>query len=102
DLDDGGMPPEDLNGIRIKSDSSRGGLVSNVSYTDVCIRGLPNPILLTPHYSELTGALVPDYKNITLKDVFVVQGAKPSVLPLVTLLGNDPGHVLEAKLDGVV
>ena len=28
------------NGIRIKSDSSRGGLVNNVSYSDVCMRGV--------------------------------------------------------------
>ena len=44
------------NGIRIKSDSSRGGLVNNVTYSDVCLRDISNPILLTPKYSTtLTG-----------------------------------------------
>jgi len=35
----GGAP----NGIRIKSDASRGGTVSNITYDDVCVRGLANP-----------------------------------------------------------
>jgi polygalacturonase len=101
DLDSGGMPPEDLNGIRIKSDPSRGGLVTNVSYTDVCIRGLPNPILLTPHYSAATGTQIPDYKDITLKNVWVERAANATVAPLVTLMGYDSSHLLEVRLDGV-
>lgn len=34
------------NGIRIKSNSSRGGLVRDVVYQDVCIRDTKNPILI--------------------------------------------------------
>ncbi len=34
------------NGIRIKSNAARGGLVHDVSYEDVCVRNSPNPILL--------------------------------------------------------
>ncbi|HTZ89263.1 MAG TPA: glycosyl hydrolase family 28 protein, partial [Alloacidobacterium sp.] len=36
------------NGIRIKSDRSRGGLVTDVVYDNVCIRNVRNPIMLTP------------------------------------------------------
>ena len=43
-------------GIRIKSDSSRGGLVNNVTYSDVCVRDVTNVILLTPLYSTATGS----------------------------------------------
>lgn len=39
------------NGIRIKSNSSRGGLVRDVVYEDVCIRDTKNPILMDTHYS---------------------------------------------------
>ena len=39
------------NGIRIKSNSARGGLVRDISYEDVCIRGTKNPILMDTHYS---------------------------------------------------
>ena len=46
----------DFNGIRVKSDESRGGLVNNITYTDVCMRDLPNPIIITPHYSKAEGA----------------------------------------------
>lgn len=35
------------NGIRIKSDPSRGGLVQDVQYESICIRNVTNPIVLT-------------------------------------------------------
>lgn len=99
-IDSGGMPRGDLNGIRIKSDASRGGKVTNISYEDVCIRGTANPILLSPHYSKADGALIPDYKDIFLKNVRVM-GA-PSLKQVVTLMGYDPEHMLEVSLDNVV
>ena len=40
-----GLSGGSSNGIRIKSDPSRGGLVQNVLYSDVCVRGLTNPII---------------------------------------------------------
>jgi len=54
------------NGIRIKSDSSRGGLVNNATYTDICVRNLSNPILLTPFYSTATGTEIPQFTNIRI------------------------------------
>ena len=60
------------NGIRIKSDPSRGGLVQDVVYEDVCIRNVRNPIILTPKYTLRPGDLLPVYRDITLKDVHVV------------------------------
>ena len=39
------------NGIRIKSNSSRGGLVHDVVYEDVCIRNTKNPIFMDSNYS---------------------------------------------------
>ena len=39
------------NGIRIKSNGSRGGLTEDVVYDDVCIRNSPNPITLDTAYS---------------------------------------------------
>jgi polygalacturonase len=40
------------NGIRIKSNSSRGGLVSDVVYQDVCIQNTTNPIYMDSNYPE--------------------------------------------------
>jgi polygalacturonase len=89
------------NGIRIKSDSSRGGLVNNVTYSDVCLRDIANPILLTPKYSTtLTGTKYPQYTNIKFKDIHQVSGG--SNTPNVTLLGYDAAHQNSVTLDNVV
>ncbi|MGA7687285.1 MAG: pectinesterase family protein [Terriglobales bacterium] len=83
------------NGIRIKSDPSRGGLVEDVVYDDVCIRNVRNPIILTPKYTLAHGDLLPVYRDITLKDVHVVTPGQ------VTLEGFDATHQLGVALDNV-
>jgi polygalacturonase len=88
------------NGIRIKSDSSRGGLVNNVTYSDVCVRNLSNPILLTPKYSTATGAFIPQYTNIKIHNFHGLSGG--SNTPLVTLDGYDSSHMNSVTLDNVV
>ena len=51
------------NGLRIKSDPSRGGLVHQVLYRNVCIRNVPNPLVFTPHYTNFTGDRLPIYQR---------------------------------------
>ncbi|HZU85572.1 MAG TPA: glycosyl hydrolase family 28 protein [Polyangiaceae bacterium] len=87
------------NGIRIKSDPSRGGLVTGITYTDVCVRNLANPILLTPRYTSATGTLIPQYTGITIRDFHALAG---SLTPTVTLDGFDSAHVTTATLDNVI
>lgn len=84
-----------LNGIRIKSDPSRGGLVHDVEYENVCIRNVTNPIVLTPHYTNFTGALNPQYRDIRLRDVHVLTPG------YYIFSGLDSGHPLEVSLDNV-
>jgi polygalacturonase len=84
-----------LNGIRIKSDPSRGGLVHDVKYENVCIRDVTNPIVLTPHYTNFTGPHNPQYRDISLRDVSVVTPG------YYTFSGLDPRHVLQVSLDNV-
>jgi polygalacturonase len=88
------------NGIRIKSDSSRGGLVNNVTYSDVCVRDLSNPIFLTPTYSTLTGKDIPQYTNIKFQNFHGVSGG--SNTPKVTLDGYSAGYMNSVTLDNVV
>jgi polygalacturonase len=88
------------NGIRIKSDASRGGLVNNVTYSDVCVRNLSNPILLTPKYSTATGSFIPQYTNIKIQNFHGVSGG--SNTPQVTLAGYDASHMNSVSLDNVV
>jgi polygalacturonase len=83
------------NGIRIKSDRSRGGLVHQVVYRNVCIRNVPNPMVFTPHYTTFTGDRLPIYKDITLENVHVLTPGA------YTFFGLDPDDKLEIKLDNV-
>jgi polygalacturonase len=87
------------NGIRIKSDSSRGGLVNNVTYSDVCVRQLATPILLTPKYSTATGTDIPQFTNIKIQNFHALNGPSNQ---LVTLDGYDASHLNSVTLDNVV
>jgi len=87
------------NGIRIKSDPSRGGLVTNATYSDICTRNLANPIIITPMYTAVTGTLIPNYNGITIRDF---RSVASTVVPNVTLLGFDSAHITGVALDNVV
>jgi hypothetical protein len=57
-------------GLRIKSDVSRGGLVQNVTYSNICMQNVRAAIVLDPFYTAgATGSLVPHYQNIALTNV---------------------------------
>ncbi len=86
------------NGIRIKSNGSRGGLTEDVVYDDVCIRNSPNPITLDAGYTAagtVTGNSPPTMREITLRKVRISGGGK------VTFNGYDSTHRIAATLDGV-
>jgi polygalacturonase len=83
------------NGLRIKSDPSRGGLVHQVLYRNVCIRNVPNPLVFTPHYTNFTGDRLPIYQDITLENVHVLTPGA------YTFYGLDADHKLQIKLDNV-
>ncbi len=86
------------NGIRIKSNGSRGGLVSDVVYDDVCIRNSPNPITLDTGYTAagtLTGNSPPTMRDVVLHDVRISGGGK------FTFDGYDQTHRIGVQLNGV-
>jgi polygalacturonase len=84
------------NGLRIKSNSSKGGLVQDVVYRDVCIRNTANPILMDSDYEHFGkgGDRLPMFTGIELHDVWV-EGGK------VTLQGFDEKHRLGMTFDNV-
>jgi polygalacturonase len=88
----------DDNALRIKSNPTRGGLVQDVVYDDVCIRDSKNPILLDTAYSYPGNGkdLFPVYKDIVFRDVRISGGGK------ITLGGLDPVHRVGVRFDGVV
>jgi polygalacturonase len=86
------------NGLRIKSNGSRGGLTQDVLYDDICIRNSPNPITLDTGYTAagtLKGNSPPTMRDITLHNVRVSGGGK------ISFNGYDQKHRVSATLDGV-
>lgn len=85
------------NAIRIKSDVSRGGLVENVTYSNMCVQNVRNIIVLDPFYTaNATGNLIPNYRNITLRNIHAVTTGA------VKIQGHDANSVTTVTLDNVV
>ncbi|CAN5730230.1 glycoside hydrolase family 28 protein [soil metagenome] len=86
-------------GIRIKSNGSRGGLVHDVVYDDICIRNSARPIDLAASYSAagtLQGNSPPTFRDITLHNVRVSGGGK------ILFDAYDKDHRIAARLDNVL
>jgi polygalacturonase len=101
-LEPGDTPNGSLNGIRIKSDPSRGGPVDTIMYTDVCIRDLVNPIVITPHYSKEEGEEIPQFRNIMLNNIRAVTSPGKKLKSVVTLMGYSPDNMSTISLNNVV
>jgi len=86
------------NGIRIKSNSSRGGLVHDVVYEDVCIRNTKNPIYMDSNYSYYgkDRDKLPTFQDITLRKVRIAGAGK------ITLDGYDESHRFGIRFDDVL
>ena len=60
-------------GLRIKSDVSRGGRVSDVRYSDVCLRDVKAPIDVATDYTQgASGTLIPVYEDLLFEDIHSV------------------------------
>lgn len=87
------------NGLRIKSNITRGGPVRDVVYEDVCIRATANPVFMDSTYSahaSKTTDRPPDFRDIAIRNVRVLGGGK------VTLEGLNEAHRLGIQFDNVV
>ena len=93
----------DFNGIRVKSDESRGGLVNNITYTDICMRDMTNAILVSTAYNPLfAGTLYPEFKTLTFRNIHHVT-CKGLQRPVVTLEGFNATMPLgPVTLDNVI
>lgn len=95
--DSSGTRSSDDNGIRIKSDSSRGGPVTQITYVDTCLTGVKRLLDFDPFYTSATGTKIPAYTDI------VVNGMKSvgSVSGTSVLKGHDSTHPLGLTLENV-
>src|SRR6185437_12116423 len=87
------------NGLRIKYDSSRGGLVNDASYSDIRMRGGSHPIFLTPNYSSATGSDIPHYTNVPFSNIHVLTGGNS---PTVPRGGYGSSDINSVTLDNVI
>jgi polygalacturonase len=104
-LVDGLTEDHTTSGIRIKSNVTRGGPVHDLTYQNICMRGVKNPIAISPYYTnqttegfedpKYTGDRIPDYKAITIRNVFDTTPGD------VLIAGLNDEHRTELTLDGV-
>ena len=86
------------NGLRIKSNVSRGGLVRDVVYDGVCIRNTKYPVLMDTNYSFFGAARdkLPEFRDIVVRNTRVEGGGR------VSLNGFDADHRLGITFDNVI
>ena len=96
--DTGGITSSSNNGIRVKSDSSAGGTVSQVVYQNICMTGVKDLIVMDPNYSSGNGSAIPNFSDITLNGVVSVSSASSATSQLD---GYDSSHPLGLKLENI-
>jgi len=92
-------------GIRIKSNASRGGLVHDLTYENICMKNVGMPIAISPFYNNGTtegfvdpgvvGDRIPEYKAITLRNIVALTPGD------VLIAGKDAAHTTEITLDTI-
>jgi polygalacturonase len=94
-------------GIRMKSARGRGGLVQNLSYTNMTMKNVQNPIFIASYYPTLptdpttdpaqaVTATTPQWQNITIKNVTITGSANAG-----TLWGLPEAKIATVVLDNV-
>lgn len=85
------------NGLRIKSNSYKGGLAKDIVYEDVCIKDTKNPIYMDSDYEHggRDGKYLPQFTDIVMRNVRIIGGGK------LTLDGFDASHMLGILFDNV-
>lgn len=76
DLSIDGQDSQNSVGIRIKSDDGRGGTVKNISYRQICMRNVKEPMIFDPYYSAGNHTLAPDFHDIAVSGFHYLGSAK--------------------------
>ena len=98
DLAMDGMDSPGGNGLRIKSDASRGGKVTRIVFDGICMRNMRNPLVFDTAYSTKPGTLIPDFADITVRNLHYTGSARFNGGQLV-FRGYDADHPLRLRLD---
>jgi polygalacturonase len=94
--DSSGNVSSDNNGIRIKTSSSEGGMVSDVTYENVCDTGVKHNLEFNPFYSSGNGSTTPDFTDIVVDGFKSVSSASSAQSVLEGYNSSNPlGLTLE-------
>jgi polygalacturonase len=96
--DSSGNVSTDNNGIRIKTSSSEGGKVSDVSYVNICDTGVKHNLEFNPFYSSGNGSTTPDFTGIVVDGFKSVSSASSAQS---VLDGYDSASPLGLTLENV-
>ena len=104
-LVDGLTEDHTTSGIRIKSNVTRGGLVHDLTYRNICMRDVQVPIAISPYYNNGTtdqffdpgfkGDRIPDYKKINIENVTDLSPGD------ILIAGHDQAHRTQVDLKNV-
>ena len=83
-------------GLRVQGDRSRGGLVEDVRFENVCMRGVKAPLVIA---AVGEGAKATEFRGLVVRNMHSVESG---VAPGVLLAGVDVAHRLEITLENVV
>jgi polygalacturonase len=95
-------------GVRLKSRRGRGGLVENITYTDLTMKNVGQAIVITSYYyglpkpgmhdqAEAVNPLTPIWRNIVVRNVTATDGTKDAGL----IMGLPEMPAKEITLDNV-
>ncbi len=62
--------------MRIKSDSTRGGVVRDIVFDGVCMRRTAHPMVFDTAYSDKMGTLYPRFTGIVVRDFHYISGGR--------------------------
>jgi polygalacturonase len=96
--DSSGNVSSDNNGIRIKTSSSEGGKVSDVTYENICDTGVKHNLEFNPFYSSGNGSTTPDFTGIVVDGFKSVSSASSAES---VLEGYNSSNLLGLTLENV-
>jgi polygalacturonase len=96
--DSSGNVSGDNNAARIKTDSSVGGTVNQVTYQNVCTTGVKHVLDFNPFYASGDGSSLPHYTDIVVNGLRAVSSASSAQS---VLEGFDSSHLLGLTLQNV-
>ncbi|MCS4510001.1 glycoside hydrolase family 28 protein [Xylophilus ampelinus] len=91
-------------GLRIKSDSSRGGKVDQVGYSGICMRNVQRPLVFDSYYSAKTGTAYPSFTNVRITGMHNLgsQAYAGGALTFAGYMGHGQDNPITVTLDNVV